>query len=307
MTTNANARRLFIVARHGESAANVARVVSSDPAHGAGLTPRGRAQARRLGAQLANLEIDIALCTRFLRTRETAELALRGRTVPLLVDPDFDEVDSGAFDGAPIRAYWAWRERHSPSARFPGGESLDEAVRRYADGLQRVLARDEAVTLVVAHEHAVRHIVEAAGSVATPSRAGTAMGNALPYLVDDNAVRRAAQCLDALAPAAARRPVGSRLRPATEQRPPRARDAEADEDGEAEHRVRCAHPAVEGHPGADDRDREPDEERAEQLRRHRQSLIGRRGSEHERGRPLEDGAGARADECAGDQKQREAR
>jgi broad specificity phosphatase PhoE len=94
--------------------------VSSDRAHGAGLTPRGGTQARRLGAQIANLEIDLAVCTRFLRTRETVDLALRGRTVPLLIEPGFDEIKSGVFDGAPIRAYWAWRQQHSSSARFPG-------------------------------------------------------------------------------------------------------------------------------------------------------------------------------------------
>jgi broad specificity phosphatase PhoE len=187
--------RLFVFTRHGESAANVARVVSSDPAHGAGLTARGRTQARRLGAQIANLEIDLAVCTRFARTRETADLALRGRTIPRLIEPDLDEVNSGAFDGAPIRAYWAWREQHCSSARFPGGESLDEAARRYADGLQRILVREEAVTLIVAHEHAIRHIVEAAGA-----RAGSAMENALPYFFDEHAVRRATHCLDALAP-----------------------------------------------------------------------------------------------------------
>lgn len=159
--------RLFIFARHGESAANVARVVSSDPAIGAGLTPRGRTQARRLGAQLANLEIDLAVCTRFARTRETTELALRGRPVPLFIEPDLDEVKSGTFDGAPIRAYWAWRARHSPSERFPHGESLDEAVRRYGDGLLRLLALEETVTLIVAHEHALRHIVAAAGKRGT--------------------------------------------------------------------------------------------------------------------------------------------
>jgi broad specificity phosphatase PhoE len=206
VTTNFEAprnrdRRLFIFARHGESAANVARVVSSDPTHGAGLTPLGRTQARRLGAHLANLEIDLAVCTRFLRTRETAELALRGRTVPLLIEPDLDEIKSGAFDGAPIRAYWAWREQHSPSARFPGGESLDQALRRYADGLQRVLAREEAVTLIVAHEHAIRHVVEAAGNVA---RARTPIVNAIPYFFDENSVRRAAECLHALAQPSAR-------------------------------------------------------------------------------------------------------
>jgi broad specificity phosphatase PhoE len=147
--------RLFIFARHGESAANVGRVVSSDPVHGAGLTPRGRTQARRLGAQIANLEIDLAVCTRFLRTRETVDLALDGRIVPLVIEPDLDEINSGAFDGAPMRAYWAWREQHSSSERFPGGESLDEAVRRYAEGLERILTREETVTLIIAHEHAL--------------------------------------------------------------------------------------------------------------------------------------------------------
>jgi broad specificity phosphatase PhoE len=78
-------------------------------------------------------EIGLAVCTRFLRTRETVDLALDGRIVPLVIEPDLDEINSGAFDGAPMRAYWAWREQHSSSERFPGGESLDEAVRRYAE------------------------------------------------------------------------------------------------------------------------------------------------------------------------------
>jgi broad specificity phosphatase PhoE len=192
--------RLFIFARHGESAANVGGVVSSDPGHGACLTSRGRAQARRFGAQIANLEIDLAVCTRFARTRETVDLALHGRAVPLLIEPDLDEINTGAFDGAPIRAYWAWREQHSSGDRFPAGESLDEAVRRYADGLQRLLARDEKVTLIVAHEHALRNVAEAAGRV----RAGRAIANALPYFFDENAVRSATQCLRALAPSGAR-------------------------------------------------------------------------------------------------------
>ena len=60
--------RLFVVARHAESSANIAGVVSSDPARSVGLTARGRAQARRLGAQLAYLNLDLAVCTSFLRT-----------------------------------------------------------------------------------------------------------------------------------------------------------------------------------------------------------------------------------------------
>lgn len=125
--------RLFVFARHAESAANVAQVLSSDPSHPTALTARGRAQARKLGSQIANLEIDLAFCTRFLRTRQTVELALHDRCVPLLVEPGLDEVQAGVFDGGPIRAYWAWKEQHAPGERFPEGESLDEAVRRYVD------------------------------------------------------------------------------------------------------------------------------------------------------------------------------
>jgi hypothetical protein len=139
--------RLFVFARHAESVANVAHVISSDPAHPAALTRRGRGQARKLGAQLANLEIDIAFCTRFLRTRQTIDVALRGRAIPVLVEPGLDEVQAGVFDGAPIQSYWAWKERHAPSERFPHGESLDEAVRRYFNASWRAQKRSRSSSL----------------------------------------------------------------------------------------------------------------------------------------------------------------
>lgn len=194
--------RLFVFARHAESAANVAHVLSSDPFRLSALTSRGRAQARRLGLQIANLEIDLAVCTRFPRTRQTLDLALRGRDVPAIIEPDLDEVRAGVFDGAPIETYWAWKERHPHSERFPGGESLDETVRRYADALTRLLARKQAVTLIVAHELALRYILEAAGGVGESNRPKPRIANAVPYFFDERALRRAAECLDALAPAA---------------------------------------------------------------------------------------------------------
>jgi broad specificity phosphatase PhoE len=191
--------RLLVFARHAESVPNVAHVLNSDPSQAAALTRRGRRQARKLGAQLASLGIDLAFCTRFPRTRETAELALSGRGVPLLVEPGLDEVQAGVFDGGPIRAYWAWKEQHAPGERFPEGESLDEAVRRYVDSLRRLLARTEAVTLIVAHELALRYIATAAAESASPGRLGSGIANAVPYLFDERALRRAAECLDALA------------------------------------------------------------------------------------------------------------
>jgi broad specificity phosphatase PhoE len=177
--------RLFVFARHAESAANAEHMLSSDPARPIALTSHGREQARQLGVQLADLDIDLAVVTSFLRTWETAELALEGRDIPILLEPDLDDVRAGIFDGAPIEAYWSWREHHTRSDRFPMGESLDETVRRYANALHRLLERPEAVTLVVAHELSLRSIVDSDFEIP----------NATPYLLDEDAVRRAAERL----------------------------------------------------------------------------------------------------------------
>jgi broad specificity phosphatase PhoE len=194
--------RLFIFARHAESSANDAGLLSSDPSRPIGLTPRGREQARQLGDQLANLNIELAVATRFLRTQETAELALQRRDIPLLVEADLDEIRAGVFDGQPISSYWTWKEQHARSERLPLGESLDDAARRYADALRRLLTRSEAVTLIVGHELAIRYVAEAAAGADALGRSEIRIANAVPHLYDDSAVRSAVDRLDTLAPPA---------------------------------------------------------------------------------------------------------
>jgi broad specificity phosphatase PhoE len=190
--------RLFVFTRHGESSQNTANTLSSDPRQPVGLTPLGRRQARTLGNQIAHLGVDLAVATRFLRTQQTAQLALRNRAVPLLIEPALDELNAGPFDGAPIRMYWDWKEHHPRSQPFPGGESVDDALARYADAVRRLLDRSESVTLVVAHELPVRTIVEAAREPedTQPSLAGIA--NAVPYLFDGRALARALASLEVL-------------------------------------------------------------------------------------------------------------
>lgn len=188
--------RLFVFARHAESAANAANVLSSDPSGSVTLTARGRVQARALGAQLANLHIDLAVGTRLLRTQQTIGIALNGREVPVLIEPGFDELQVGDLEGAPIEAYRSWRDQHAASDRLPHGESVQDALRRYAGALRRLLAKEEPVTLVVVHELALRYITIAAATE-SPPHPGTALKNAVPYLFDGRAVRHAADRLDA--------------------------------------------------------------------------------------------------------------
>lgn len=80
--------------------------------------------------------------------------------------------------------------------RLPHGESIDDAPRRYAGALRRLLARKEKVTLVVRHEIALRYTAAAAANGPSPLN-DTAFPNAAPYLFDKPTVRRAAASLAA--------------------------------------------------------------------------------------------------------------
>jgi broad specificity phosphatase PhoE len=192
----ADVLRLFIFARHAESVANAANMLNSNPSQTVALTARGRTQARALGAQLANLHVDLAVGTRLLRTRQTIDIALDGREVPTLIEPGFDEIHAGDLEGAPIEAYRSWQDQHTPGDRLPNGESIEDALRRYTGALRRLLGRTETITLVVIHDLALRYIAAAATSP-LPSN-GTAFPNAVPYLFDQPAARRAAASLAAL-------------------------------------------------------------------------------------------------------------
>jgi hypothetical protein len=72
--------RLFIFARHGESAANVASVLSTGLSRSALLTERGRAQARALRAQLANVEPRASPAA-------TPQATVRGHEAPVTAEP----------------------------------------------------------------------------------------------------------------------------------------------------------------------------------------------------------------------------
>ena len=189
-------RRLFVLARHGESAANQAGVISSDPAHPVPLTARGESQARQLGSQLFNLNIDIAICTGLVRTQRTIELALGARLIPILIDRDFDEIRAGALDGATIQEYWSWKEHHAGRERFPHGESIDDAFIRYSKGFG-VCCR-EASRL----RWSCSTSSPCAGFRLLPPKpnhfpnSDGDIANGVPYLFDDSAIERAANRLE---------------------------------------------------------------------------------------------------------------
>jgi broad specificity phosphatase PhoE len=191
--------RLFLLARHGQSLFNVDKVVNGDPDLDRGLSEQGIEEATRLGTQLAALPIDLVAVSPFPRALQTANIALGSREVPHVVDDELGDVRIGELEGASLDAYRESAAHHDRTVRFPGGESLDEAALRYAGAFERLVARDEQVTLVVCHEIPVRYVVNAAAGSDDVNGPLHYVANATPYLFDEASLSRAVERVRELA------------------------------------------------------------------------------------------------------------
>jgi probable phosphoglycerate mutase len=183
--------QLYVIARHGESTLNFENRVNGDPSVPVRLTDKGREESRLLGQQIAHIPIELCLHTRFPRTRETAEIALAGRDIPLEEDAALDDIYLGELEGKTLDEYRAWKREHTRHDRFPGGESLDDAARRYATAFEQVLKRPESSILVVTHEIPLRYAINAAAGSDDLDGPAHQLANATPYLFDENALTRA--------------------------------------------------------------------------------------------------------------------
>jgi len=190
---------LYVIARHGESTLNLENKINGDPSVPVALTEKGCEESRLLGRQIAHVPIELCVVTRFGRTHETAQIALHGRNVPFEVEPLLDDIDVGDLEGIPLEEYRAWKRSHTRHDPFPGGESLDNAARRYALAFQKLLERPETSILVVAHEIPLRYAINAAGGSDDLDGPAHQLENATPYLFDDNALGRAAAQIRRLA------------------------------------------------------------------------------------------------------------
>jgi broad specificity phosphatase PhoE len=191
--------RLFVLSRHAESTLNHQNRINGDPSVPADLTDAGRAQAKLLGQELAGVSIDLCVHTQFGRTRVTAEIALEGQDVEFREEPLLDDVDVGDLEGSTVDDYRNWKRTHTRGESFPGGESLDDAARRYARGFRAVLDLRHDGVLVVSHEIPIRYALNAAAGSDELDAPAHAIPNARPYLFDEPTLERAAVRIDALA------------------------------------------------------------------------------------------------------------
>ena len=194
--------RILLLARHGQSLFNVDGIVNGDPALDRGLSPLGAHQAAHLAGQLAGLAIDLCVTSEFPRAKDTARLALgeRAYTTATIVDAGLNDIRIGELEGESLAAYRAWKEAHPPTTAFPGGESLGDAARRYADAFERLYGRPEETVLCVCHEIPVRYAVNAAHGSDGLDGPIHDVANATPYVFDAAGLGRAIPRLRELAP-----------------------------------------------------------------------------------------------------------
>src|SRR5438093_3707474 len=188
--------RLFVIARHGEATLNIEKRVNGDPSVPVVLTERGREAAKLLGQQIAHVPFDLCVHSRFSRTRETAGIALEGRDVPFEEEPLLDDIYVGELEGRTLDDYREWKNAHTRADPFPGGESLDDAARRYAQAYRKLLERPETSILVLTHEIPIRYAINAADGSDNLDGPAHQLANATPYLFDREALARAIEGIE---------------------------------------------------------------------------------------------------------------
>ena len=148
----------LLLARHGQSTWNAERRFQG--ATDIALSALGRAQAAALGQALAGYRVSAAYVSPYRRARETAEIALLDKPVPLSAMDELRELSLGDWEGCtveevrgregdPYRA-WLLAPHDCPP---PNGEPLDAVYRRVQSAVERIRAahRDDEDVLVVAH------------------------------------------------------------------------------------------------------------------------------------------------------------
>lgn len=153
--------RIFLL-RHGEPEA-----AARGRCYGkldVGLSPEGRAQVVRAAELLRDVSLAAIYASPRRRTVESAALVRHpGHPAPVL-DPDWAEIDFGAFEGLRYEeverrypAEFAQWMREPTAVRFPGGESHADLRRRCAAAHERLQARHRhANVLVVTHGGVIR-------------------------------------------------------------------------------------------------------------------------------------------------------
>jgi len=110
------------------------------------LNAEGRRMAENAAEEYRSVPLDVCWCSPLIRARETAEILLRGRDVPILTDDRLLELSFGSYEGlensfsipdCPVNVIFQAPEKYTASVG--GAETFDELFARTGAFLREVI------------------------------------------------------------------------------------------------------------------------------------------------------------------------
>ena len=107
------------------------------------LNEEGRQMAKEAREEYKDVHFDVCFCSPLIRAKETAELLLSGRDVPIIVDDRLKEMGFGIYEGiensfsipdCPINVFFFHPEEYTVPVE--GGESVEELFARTGEFLR---------------------------------------------------------------------------------------------------------------------------------------------------------------------------
>lgn len=125
------------------------------------INEEGREMARRAYFECLNVHFDVCYCSPLIRAKETAEIVLKDRNVPIIVDDRLVEMSFGSYEGieysfsipdCPVNIIFQHPEAYKES--IGGAETFEELFHRTGEFLKQVvepLLKQEKDVLIVGH------------------------------------------------------------------------------------------------------------------------------------------------------------
>ncbi len=125
------------------------------------LNEEGRELARRAAKEYKEVNFDVCFCSPLSRAKETAQILLEGRAVPIICDERLTEMSFGIYEGGdntlgakdgPMGVFFEHPEEYLEPV--DGGESMDELFKRTGDFLNKEvlpLVNEGKDVLIVGH------------------------------------------------------------------------------------------------------------------------------------------------------------
>lgn len=145
-------RTVYLI-RHGETEWNRERRIQGR--RDTGLSPLGLIQAQQLAERFGEVEFDRVYCSPQLRAKQTAEIIVAGRAIPIAFDEALSERSLGKWEGllvADVDSHFP-EERNDPWYAPRDGESMVEVWDRSYAAWERVACGESGTTLVISHTY----------------------------------------------------------------------------------------------------------------------------------------------------------